>query len=547
MKKNIYLTFLFFSLLWPAVSFAQADTAWVRTWNSGYWDEAHSVTTDDSNNIYVAGWSYEWGVNYDFIFAKYDANGNLKWSKTRSYSTGEQATKILYDHAGHIYIAGFVNGVYSHTGGSFCLMKYTLNGDSIWEYIDNNTYDGEVKAMAIDKSGNIIIAGFENTGSTGISSDYMTMKIDSGGTLQWYKTFNNWGPNQSNKIYDLCIDKHDAIYVTGICDDSVNFYTDIITFKYDKDGNEIWKKQYNGPFNYYDGVRKILVDDKINVFVTGFCSSNSPAQSDIVLLKYDSLGTLKLSSFYDFKPAPQSFDEPVDMKLDGAGNIYIVGKSSSNNSQATMRIATLKFNSEGDTVWTRRWGLSGDKQPQQMIMDDAANIYITGHYYANNGTGYNGITMKYDSSGRLLWESSYEDSTNKEQLLFGITLDNENDIIVTGRTHSPTTFDFATIKYRNHSVGINVVKENSESLLVYGYPNPFSTKTTLNYYLPAYSESTLRIYTILGREIATIRDAEKRIGWHSYTFDTGELPSGIYFCRLECGTSYKLTKLIKRD
>jgi len=80
-----------------------------------------------------------------------------------------------------------------------------------------------------------------------------------------------------------------------------------------------------------------------------------------------------------------------------------------------------------------------------------------------------------------------------------------------------------------------------------GYPNPFSTKTTLNYYLPAYSESTLRIYTILGREIATIRDAEKRIGWHSYTFDTGELPSGIYFCRLECGTSYKLTKLIKRD
>ena len=139
MKARI--PFLFAAAWWlsSALLSAQIDTAWVRNWDSQLWDEAHAVVTDDSNNVYVAGWNYEWGVNYDFIFAKYDANGNFKWSKTRNYTSGDQATQILYDPQGFIYVAGFVNGVYSTTGGSFCLMKYSTNGDSIWEFVDSHT------------------------------------------------------------------------------------------------------------------------------------------------------------------------------------------------------------------------------------------------------------------------------------------------------------------------------------------------------------------------------------------------------------------------
>jgi hypothetical protein len=102
---------------------AQVDTAWTRLFTTDQWDEARAVTTDEENNIYVAGWNYQWSVNYDYIFCKYSAPGELQWSKTIDYATGDQASHIVYDSLGNIYVAGFVNGTYSTTGGSICLMK----------------------------------------------------------------------------------------------------------------------------------------------------------------------------------------------------------------------------------------------------------------------------------------------------------------------------------------------------------------------------------------------------------------------------------------
>jgi uncharacterized delta-60 repeat protein len=542
MKRSSLLLTLIVLLFVSVKSNAQVDTAWTHLWDSQYWDEAHAITTDELNNIYIAGWNYEWGVNYDFIFAKYDATGNLQWSKVRNYSSGDQASHILYDHQGNIYIGGFVNGVYSTTGGSFCLMKYTVNGDSIWEFVDNNTYVAQVSSMKFDNQGNIILAGYDGS----FSSDYVTMKIDTAGNQLWYKTYSNSGPNDVDKIWDMCVDADGYIYVTGISDDTVNFYQDIATIKYNPDGDTVWVRRFNGPTNYFDFGRKVLVDQDKNVFVGGTIQKQTPASSDIVLIKYDSKGNLIWKTYYDYQPAPQSFDNIVDMKMDNAGNIYMTGTSSSNNSQATTRILTVKFNTNGDTLWTKRWGNAGDKAPKQLMIDNMANIYITGSYYDNNGTGYNAVTLRYDSSGVLDWEAIYNDGTNQEESFYTCTLDGNNDLIAAGRTHSPTTFDCLTVKYQNALTAFPLIENGYTQLHIDCYPNPFTGSATIRYNLPASSEATLKVFNLLGKEVRVLADGRLQAGNHSMPFNADGLKAGIYFLRLTNNENQVTRKIIVR-
>jgi hypothetical protein len=209
-----------------------------------------------------------------------------------------------------------------------------------------------------------------------------------------------------------------------------------------------------------------------------------------------------------------------------------------------MRIATVKFNQNGDTIWTARWGAGGDKQPQQMVIDSMANIYITGFHYDYGGTGYNAITLKYDSAGILKWEAYYNDDTNEQEMFYALTLDARNDLIVTGRTHSVTNFDFVTIKYQNSITGIPLVEADNPDLHINCYPNPFSESTLINYYLPTNSRVTLKLFDMLGKELKLISGGYQESGNHTLPFSNVGLTAGIYFLELSAENKNCSEKII---
>jgi len=75
------------------------------------------------------------------------------------------------------------------------------------------------------------------------------------------------------------------------------------------------------------------------------------------------------------------------------------------------------------------------------------------------------------------------------------------------------------------------------------YPNPFNPTTVINYQLPISSFVTLKVYDILGKEVATLISARKNAGYYNTTFNGAHLPTGVYFYRLHAG-SYTQTKKI---
>ena len=81
----------------------------------------------------------------------------------------------------------------------------------------------------------------------------------------------------------------------------------------------------------------------------------------------------------------------------------------------------------------------------------------------------------------------------------------------------------------------------TEYALYQNYPNPFNPSTTIKYSVPKLSFVTIKIFNLLGSEVASLLNAEKSAGTYELTWSAVSLPSGVYFYQLKAG-SYTATK-----
>lgn len=89
---------------------------------------------------------------------------------------------------------------------------------------------------------------------------------------------------------------------------------------------------------------------------------------------------------------------------------------------------------------------------------------------------------------------------------------------------------------------VNIYPENF--FLFQNYPNPFNPTTTIKYSIPKASFVVIKIYDIIGEEVATLVNAQKPSGNYSVKFDASNLSSGIYFYRITSGNFMATKKLI---
>lgn len=76
------------------------------------------------------------------------------------------------------------------------------------------------------------------------------------------------------------------------------------------------------------------------------------------------------------------------------------------------------------------------------------------------------------------------------------------------------------------------------------YPNPFNPSTTIKYQLPQAGQVLIKLYDVLGREVKTLLNEEKEVGYHQLTIDASPLASGVYFYRLQSGGFTNTKKLL---
>ena len=80
--------------------------------------------------------------------------------------------------------------------------------------------------------------------------------------------------------------------------------------------------------------------------------------------------------------------------------------------------------------------------------------------------------------------------------------------------------------------------------LFQNYPNPFNPSTNISFSLPSRSFVSLKVFDLLGKEVATIVSEEMSAGSYSKQWNASKFASGVYFYRLQAGSFTEIKKLL---
>jgi len=338
----------------------------------------------------------QWSVRYN------DPNNGFDWGKS-----------IAADKNGNVYITG-VAGLGANTTSDYVTIKYNTNGTQLWlaNYAGPGRND-EANALTLDKDGNVYVTGRSPAGIDldEMDMDYATVKYNTNGQQLWVRRYSSpYMYNEYDEALDIKVDPYGNVYVTGrSAPDNQESSNDYATVKYDANGNQKWAARYNGPGNSTDDALAVAVDASLNVYVTGYSAAGpNETNFDYATVKYNKNGQQVWVRRYN-GPA-NGHDQATSLALDGDGNVYVSGRSMGTGTG--FDFATIKYNGAGVEQSVARYNGPGNGDDgtgifigfytsHPLAVDKYGNVYVTG-VSTGTGTGFDITTIKYSQPDALI-------------------------------------------------------------------------------------------------------------------------------------------------
>lgn len=516
---------------------------WINIYNSPYNDQSltNSIAINSTGNIYSSGylWTTAETNEDDYLLIKYGLNGDTVFTRTFNILGEDEAAAISVDRFDNIYVAGKSENpsVYD-----IVILKYSSSGSLLWQRSYNgpsNRLD-EPSCLAIDDSSNVYITGKSQTSA----SQYNTViiKYNSSGVLQWVKIINLGSAGVTVPAAMSLSKATGNIYVTGyFMAGSVN---EIFTMKINSAGTQQWLKMLSPPSVISSISTSIALDNQDNVFVCGKANiNNSPG---LVTLKYNSAGDSMWSKTYTISPS-NTEDCAYGICADSAGNSYVTGKSFIGSGIVQFEIVTISYNPAGNQRWISHYNrnMSAINNIPVQISLNRSNKPVICAFSTGTSGYFDFLCIKLTNSGHPEGEQRYHAAASQDNVPLAMCIDINSDIYFTGYLNQgypkAVTVKFADNLFGIHQMGLEVP---GEFLLYQNYPNPFNPVTYLKFQIPKPAFVKLAVIDLLGREIETLIKEQLNAGIYQIDWEAPNYSSGVYFYRIEAGDFVDVKKMV---
>jgi hypothetical protein len=406
-------------------------------------------------------------------------------------------------------------------------------------------------------------------------------------------TYLGGNSNTGDSASDICIDADGAVYVTGTAglnfpatpgayDETSNSWTDGFVAKLSNDLEQLFASTYLGG-DSADVPTAIALDGDGNICIGGrteswdfpitagaFDASHNGGIYDAVLAKFDpNLENLLASTLL----GGNGNDTILDMVADSAGNILVTGYTYSPNYPVTVSAFDTTFGGAPDAFVSKLdngftellassfLGGAGGDFGHAMDLNASGLIYVTGltssadfpttaFAYDSQLGGSDAFVAKINGTLTKIGAATYLGGSSSDTG-FAIALNSAGDVYVAGETWSanfptsPGAFDGsfggtqrdAFVTKLDHNLSDATVTGIAAELppgfaLLQNSPNPFNPITNVAFEIASEGRVTLKIYDLMGREIATLVDKNLSPGRHNARWNAARQASGMYFCEL---------------
>jgi hypothetical protein len=436
------------------------------------------------------------------------AQGEVEWAKTYG-GLEKEGSRCVQQTSDEGYI--FVGETASYGAGDrdIWLVKTDAVGETLW----TKTYGGSFReggfSVQQTSEGGYIIIGFTESFGLG-DSDIWLLKTDSDGDTMWTKTYGGSAGEDSRSVQQTS----DGGYI--IAGDTESYGAgdgDVWLIKTDEVGDTLWTKTIGGILN--DGSWCVQQTTDGGYIIAGFTESFGSGKiekMDVWLIKTDAFGdTLWTKTYGD------SLDNKARYVQQTSDSGYILSCVTELQDFANRDCWLIKTDAMGDTVWTKTYGGPGEDDGRCVQETLDGGYIITGIFSTQ-------VAIEDD-----IWYKGY---------------------IVVGRIRSPAdgNLDVWLIKiYPDAAIGDisdKLTNYPADYILHQNYPNPFNPSTTIEFTLSHPEYTTLKVYNILGKEVATLVSNKLNQGNHTYQFVGKNLASGIYYYQLVAGDYREVKKMI---
>ncbi|MDP2366420.1 MAG: T9SS type A sorting domain-containing protein, partial [Ignavibacteria bacterium] len=411
------------------------------------------------------------------------------------------------------------------------------NGGYAVTQINANDY---ATSLILQDNGKILVGG--GSGPEDFVSDIILLRYEEDGNLDLTFGTNGYTISKidsSKSFIQSIFLQHDGKIVAGGGAWSTT-YSDFALARYTSDGildttfgrNGIILTSIDTSGNPTERINSIALHTDGKIVAAGY-SGYAADRGSLVVARYDG-GTKIISNYY------LSW---LDARSGTGNNIY-----------------SQKLDNGGEAKWTPNGNFVSDKPVLQASLN-SHQLLFNGREFLSVFQGNGGIyAQSISENGSLNWGNDgvhvSEISAPLTVVKSGNTANQSGAILTFSGTGNPIgTGSNVYAKRINPDGSLGVItslqEENDLQLNAYSlyqnYPNPFNPSTKIRYTIPNGVEVSivqLKVYDVLGNEVATLLNEEKAAGSYEVSFSASNLASGIYFYRLTAGNFIETKKMI---